>query len=184
MLFPHRQTLTGPILRFPEKLPTAKYTAGERWTANVPLEGFTPERDVYLSCSVNEETGGGGAEKIVDYLYNNGIRLAAVMDEGGAIVNGLLPGMKSWVAAAGVVEKGTCNIKFTAKGAGGHSSTPPADTPIARLSAFVCKVEKKNPFKKAFTKPVEEMFTTLAPHLTFPLRLLFGNIWLFKPLLL
>lgn len=161
-----------------------KCTVMSEWQAVEELleEGFTPERDVYLSCSVNEENSGGGAEKIVKYLKDNGIHLASVMDEGGAIVNGLLPGLDNWVAAAGVVEKGSCNIKFTAKGKGGHSSTPPKNTPIARLSRFVCDIEKKNPFKSGFTPPVTEMFTNLAPYLTFPLRLLLGNLWLFKPL--
>ncbi len=147
-------------------------------------EGFEPERDVYLACSVNEEISGGGAEKTIKYLKDNGIHLACVMDEGGAIVGGILPGMSSLCAAVGVVEKGSTNIKFKAHGKGGHSSTPPKKTPIARLSAFVSKVEKKNPFDLKFTPVVEEMFRYVAPYLTFPLRLVLGNVWLFKPLIL
>lgn len=146
-------------------------------------EGFIPERDVYLSSSVNEEISGGGAEKLVKYLKDKNVHLAAAMDEGGAIVSGMLPGMEGWVCACGIVEKGTANIKFTAKSKGGHSSTPPKGTPIARLSAFVDYVEKHNPFDRSFTEPVEIMFKSLAPHLAFPFRLLFGNLWLFKPLL-
>ncbi len=147
-------------------------------------EGFIPERDVYLACSVNEEISGGGAEKTIAYLKNKGVHLASVMDEGGAIVGGILPGMSALCAAVGVVEKGSTNIKFKARGNGGHSSTPPKHTPIARLSKFVCKVEKKNPFKAAFTPVVESMFKYVAPYLSFPLRLLLGNMWLFKPLIL
>lgn len=147
-------------------------------------EGFVPERDVYLACSVNEEISGGGAEKTIKYLKDNGIHLACVMDEGGAIVGGILPGMSALCAAVGVVEKGSTNIKFKAKGKGGHSSTPPKKTPIARLSKFVCEIEKKNPFKIKMTPVVEEMFKHIAPYLSFPLRLLLGNLWLFKPLIL
>lgn len=146
-------------------------------------EGFVPERDVYLACSVNEEISGGGAEKTIKYLKDNGIHLASVMDEGGAIVGGILPGMSSLCAAVGVVEKGSTNIKFKAKGKGGHSSTPPKKTPIARLSKFVCEIEKKNPFDVKCTPVVEEMFKYVAPYLTFPLRLVLANIWLFKPLI-
>ncbi len=146
-------------------------------------EGFVPERDVYLAYACNEETSGGGAQKLVKYLQDKGIRLCVAMDEGGAIVDDAMPGMSSKCAAVGIVEKGTVNIKFTAKGKGGHSSTPPKNTPFARLSAFVCDVEKKNPFKTVITTPVKYMLSNIAPYLSFPMRLIFGNLWLFKPLL-
>lgn len=146
-------------------------------------EGFVPERDIYLSTSVNEEISGGGAQKAVDYLLANGVRLAAVMDEGGAIAEGMMPGMSTLCAAAGVVEKGFANIKFTAKSKGGHSSTPPKNNPFHRLAKFISRVEKKKPFIVSFTEPVEVMFSYVAPYLTFPLRLVMGNLWLFKPLL-
>lgn len=145
-------------------------------------EGFVPERDVYLASSTNEEIAGGGALKIVKYFEDRGIRLAAAMDEGGAIVDGILPGMSELTAAVGIGEKGTANIKFTAKSAGGHSSTPPKNNPIARLSEFVNDVEKHDPFKQKIIPPVEAMFSHIAPFLKFPLRLVLGNMWLFKPL--
>lgn len=145
-------------------------------------EGFEPERDIYLSCSVNEEISGSGAPTAVKYLKDRGVRLAVVMDEGGAIAEGVMPGMKAQCAAAGIVEKGFANIKFVAKSNGGHSSTPPKNNPFARLAKFICAVEKKNPFISSFTQPVEVMFGYVAPYLSFPLRLLLGNLWLFKPL--
>ncbi len=161
-----------------------KSTLCAEWQALEELlgEGFVPERDLYLACSVNEENSGDGATRTAEWLKENGIRLAFVMDEGGAVVNGFMPGMSTWVAAAGVVEKGTAHIKFTAKGKGGHSSTPVKGTPIARLSAFVSEIEKKNPFRKEFIPIVTLMFSRLAPYLSFPFRLLLGNLWLFKPL--
>lgn len=145
-------------------------------------EGFIPERDIYLSCSVNEEISGTGAPMAVDYLKQKGVRLAVVMDEGGAIAEGVMPGMSALCAAAGIVEKGFANIKFIAKSMGGHSSTPPRNNPFARLSAFICDVEGKNPFDVSFTEPVEVMFRYVAPYLSFPFRFLLGNLWLFKPL--
>lgn len=145
-------------------------------------EGFVPERDIYLSCSVNEEISGSGAPTAVNYLLEHGVHLAVVMDEGGAIAEGVMPGMKAMCAAAGIVEKGFANIKFTARSKGGHSSTPPKNNPYARLAKFICDVEKKNPFAVSFTEPVEVMFRYVAPYLSFPLRLLLGNLWLFRPL--
>ncbi len=146
-------------------------------------EGFVPECDVYLACSINEEISGDGAPKTVEYLKNNNIRLAAVCDEGGAIMSGLVPGLSSPTAAIGIVEKGFVNVKITAKGAGGHSSTPPRHSQIAKLAEFINYFEHKRPFKTKMTMPLIKMLSGVAPYLSFPLRLVLGNIWLFKPLL-
>ena len=146
-------------------------------------EGFVPERDVYLAYACNEETSGGGALILVNYLKDKGVHLCAAMDEGGAIVSDILPGMTTLCAGVGVIEKGTSHIKFTAKSNGGHSSTPPKDNPFARLSAFVCEMEKKNHFKTKMPPVVEKTLTCIAPYLKFPMRFIFGNMWLFKPLL-
>ena len=147
-------------------------------------EGFEPPCDVYLSSSVNEEISGGGAEMAVEHLKSKGVRLDAVMDEGGALMNGALPGMTCWCAAIGVLEKGYVDVKIKAKGNGGHASTPPKNTPLARLAAFVTEMEKDHPFKCEMTPLVKRMLNDAAPILTFPIRLLFGNLWLFKPLLM
>lgn len=146
-------------------------------------EGFTPERDIYLASSVNEEISGGGAKLTVAYLKEKGVRLDAVMDEGGAITTGLLPGLKDWVAAVGVIEKGYVDVKIKAKGAGGHSSTPPRNTPIARLSAFVAEMEKKHPFKCELSPSARAMFEGINPVLSFGFRFILSNLWLFKGLL-
>lgn len=147
-------------------------------------EGFEPERDIYLASSVNEEISGGGAIKTVEYLKSQGKRMVAVMDEGGAVLADAFPGLKGYISAIGIVEKGYADIKITAKGNGGHSSTPPKNTPVARLAAFVNEMETKRPFDKKLGGPVKAMFTTIAPHLTFPLRLVLGNLWLFKPVVI
>ena len=146
-------------------------------------EGYEPPCDVYLSTSVNEEISGGGVQKAVAYFKEKGLRLDLCMDEGGAIMHGMLPGMPVWAAAVGVLEKGYIDVKIKARGSGGHSSTPPKNTPIARLSAFVTEMEKKHPFKVAISPTVKAMFEGAAAYMTFPMRMLLGNIWLFGPLL-
>ncbi|MFV0411776.1 MAG: M20/M25/M40 family metallo-hydrolase [Oscillospiraceae bacterium] len=146
-------------------------------------EGFVPPCDIYLSSSNNEETMGDGAPKIVEYLKSQQVKLALAIDEGGAVVEAPLPGLKGLYAMVGIVEKGYANVKFTAKSTGGHASTPPANTPLARLAAFVTEVEKHPPFARKFSPPVRQMFEALAPSMNFPLRLVCGNLWLFEPLL-
>lgn len=146
-------------------------------------EGFEPNCDVYLSTAVNEEISGDGAPKLVKYLKDNGVHLRAAMDEGGAIMGGLVPGLSALTAAIGIVEKGYADIKVIAKGAGGHSSTPPKHSQLARIGAFINFMEHKRPYKSKMTAPLIAMLSGVAPYLSFPLRLVLCNVWLFKPLL-
>ena len=146
-------------------------------------EGFVPPCDVYLSYSINEETGGDGAAAVVRHLKAKGLTFAIVLDEGGAIIDQPVVGMDRPFAVLGITEKGYMDVKITARGKGGHSSTPPRNTPAARLFAFANEIEKKRPFDKKLLPEVEEMFASMAASFAFPLRLVLGNIWLFKPLL-
>lgn len=146
-------------------------------------ENFVPESDIYLASSMNEETMGNGAKNIADYFVENNIGLDLVLDEGGAIIEKPLPGLEGKYAMIGILEKGYGDIKFTAKSKGGHSSTPPKNTPIARIAKFINEMENKSPFSRKLTKPVREMFENLGPYMNFPMRLVFVNLWLFGPLL-
>ncbi|MBE6926155.1 MAG: M20/M25/M40 family metallo-hydrolase [Ruminococcaceae bacterium] len=147
-------------------------------------EGFVPPCDVYLEYSINEETGGDGAAAAMRYLRDKGIRFAFVLDEGGAVIDEAVPGMDKPYAVVGVTEKGYMDVKITARGKGGHSSTPPRNTPAARLYAFANEIERKRPFKKKMIPEVREMFRQMAPAFSFPLRFLLGNLWLTKPVVM
>ncbi len=147
-------------------------------------EGFEPPCDIYLEYSINEETGGNGAASAVRYLKEKGVELAIVIDEGGAVIDRPIGGMDRQYAVIGVTEKGYMDLKISAKGKGGHSSTPPRNTPTARLFAFANEIEKKRPFKKQLIPEVYEMFDSMAPSFGFGMRMILGNIWLFKPLLI
>ena len=146
-------------------------------------EGFVPDNDVYLSSSCTEEFGGDGCPKLVAEMKRRGVKPYLVCDEGGAIVQEPIGGVKGHFAMIGVLEKGQGNLVVSARSGGGHSSYPPKNSPIARLAAFVNHMEKHSPMKAAFEPEVEAMFRTLAPYGPFAYRLLFGNLWLFRPLL-
>ncbi len=152
-------------------------------TERLLKEGFIPPQDVYLASSCTEEWAGDGAPKIVKELQRRGVELYLLCDEGGAIIEEPIGGIHGNFAMIGIFEKGKADIEFTAESLGGHASAPPKNTPIARLSAFVTKTEKHSPFKKKIPKEVEAMFKTLAPFAPFGMKMLFGNIWLFKPIL-
>lgn len=145
--------------------------------------GFVPNNDVYLASSSDEEISGTGAMKTVEWLQERELRPALVLDEGGAIVTGALPTAKQAVALVGILEKGYVNFQFTAKSEGGHASTPPRHSPVARLAAFVHRVETHFPLKAKMIPEVADLFKTVAPSMAFPYRLLFGNLWLFKGLI-
>jgi carboxypeptidase PM20D1 len=146
--------------------------------------GYTPACDVYLISSCTEEIMGDGGPKLAGYMKDHGIHLYLLNDEGGSLVMEPMSGIPGYFAAIGIFEKGYGDVKFTAKGHGGHSSYPGKNTPIPMLSKFVCQVEKKSPFRSAMSPAVVGMLENLAPYSTsFLLRLLFSNLWLFKPLL-
>ena len=146
-------------------------------------EGFTPQQDVYLASSCTEEWGGDGAPRLVEELQRRGVELYLLCDEGGAIIREPIAGIPGNFAMVGVFEKGKADVRFTARSAGGHASAPGKNTPIARLSAFVQEMETHSPFRKKLMPEVAAMFGRLAPYGSFGLRFLFGNLWLFRPLL-
>ena len=147
-------------------------------------EGYVPECDIYLGSSCTEEIGGDGAPKIVRWFDEHKIRPFMVCDEGGTITQDPISGVKGNFAVVGIFEKGYGDIRIIAKGNGGHSSSPGKNTPIARLAAFENEIEKHSPFKVEFTPAVEGMLEELAPYCdNFGLKMVFRNLWLFKPLL-
>lgn len=141
-------------------------------------EGFVPENDIYFAFSGGEEVNGKAAVNIVDYFENNGIEPVLVVDEGGAVVENVFPGVKSACGLIGIAEKGMMNVEYSCKSAGGHASAPKPHTPLVELSKACVKLES-NPFKSHLTKPVAEMFDTLGRHSSFLYRMIFANLWAF-----
>ena len=145
-------------------------------------EGFTPENDIYFAFSGGEEVNGMGAVRIVDWFEEKGIEPAFVIDEGGAVVENVFPGVKAPCGLIGIAEKGMMDVKYTVKSQGGHASAPKPGAPIDRL-ASACRRMLDNPFKLKLTAPAAEMFDTLGRYSSFVYRIIFSNIKLFLPVL-
>lgn len=145
-------------------------------------KGFIPENDVYLAFSGGEEVNGVGASKIRDYFEQNNIEPGFVLDEGGAVVNNVFPGVHKPCALVGIAEKGLVNLQYTVKSNGGHASAPKPNSPLVHLSKAAIKLDK-NPFKVRITEPVKQMFDILGRQSTFVYRMIFANLWLFKGVL-
>lgn len=145
--------------------------------------GYEPDVDVYIASSCTEEWSGTGAPQTVAYLKEKGIHFAYLMDEGGMILEEPVGGVRGTYGMVGVLEKGYGDLKFIAKGKGGHASAPKKNTPLVRLGKFMAAVEKKSPFKNQFNSTVKEMFRRMAPNMNFGMKLIFANMWLFEGLL-
>ena len=145
-------------------------------------EGFTPEHDIYFAFSGGEEVNGRGASNIVDYFEENKIAVSLVVDEGGAVVENVFPGVKAPCGLIGIAEKGMMDVKYTVKSGGGHASAPKPNTPIDRLSRAAVKIVE-HPFKVHLTAPAAEMFDTLGRYSSFLYKVIFANIKLFLPVL-
>ena len=145
-------------------------------------EGFTPENDIYFAFSGGEEVNGEGAIRIVDYFEEHNITPALVVDEGGAVVENVFPGVTQPCGLIGIAEKGMMDVQYTVKSGGGHASAPKPNAPIDTLSASCIKM-LKNPFPSHLTPPVEQMFDTLGRYSSPVYKVIFSNIRIFLPVL-
>lgn len=145
-------------------------------------EGFTPEHDVYLSFGHDEETVGSGARAIVAALRERGVRPALVVDEGGAVVEGIFPGVAKPIAVVGVSEKGITSIRMSVEQNGGHASTPPKLTATVRLARAITRLNAR-PFPARLSETNLQMVETLGAHATGPLRAVFTRARRLKPAL-
>ena len=141
--------------------------------------------NLYIGSSNNEEIGGDGMVLATKYFREKGIRFDVVLDEGGAITTGMIPGIKHKSAVVAVHEKSRhlykCTTKQVTKGHGGLN--PTTDNALVRMSRFISEVSSKKIYKGRFYPEVKATFTRHAPYMAFPMNVLFGNFTLFGPLI-
>lgn len=143
--------------------------------------------NLYVGSSNNEEVCGDGMVLATQYFLEQGIRFDTVLDEGGAITEGQIPGVKCKSAVVAVHEKSRhmyrCTAKIDTRGHGGFGGSK--DSAVERLCNFVAEVTKQrgNIYKGKFYPEVRATFERHVPYMAFPMNLLFGNIGLFAPLI-
>ncbi|XP_067863694.1 N-fatty-acyl-amino acid synthase/hydrolase PM20D1-like [Heptranchias perlo] len=144
---------------------------------------YKPCRSFYIGIGHDEEVGGNsGARNIARVLQSRGVKLSFLLDEGSAILDGIIPGLEKHAAVIATSEKGYATISLSVTTATGHSSMPPKESSIGILAAAVSKLEN-NPMPRMFGQgPERGLFEHLSSQLNFPLNVVMANLWLFAPL--
>ena len=142
-------------------------------------QGFQPKNDIWFAFSGGEEVNGPGADNIVDYFIQHSIRPALVVDEGGAVVENMFPGVRKPCGLIGIAEKGMMNAQYLVRSSGGHASAPKPGGPVSALAKACVELEKK-PFKMRLSPPARMMFETLGRHSSFGYKIIFANLWCFR----
>lgn len=146
--------------------------------------GYRPRRTLYLALGHDEETLGlRGAAEVAALLARHGLRFELVLDEGGVVSRGFVPGVDRPLALIGTTEKGYVNLELIAGATGGHASTPPVHTAAGVLSQAIVQLEAR-PLPATMHGPMERQHAALGPDMPLALRLILTNQWLFRPLIL
>lgn len=144
-------------------------------------KGFHPKRTIYLAFGQDEEIGGlEGASKIAQLLKSRGVQLEFVLDEGGFISTGMVPGVSAPVAMIGTSEKGYLSLQLIVEGPGGHSSVPPPESNIGVLAAAIREIER-HPMPAHIDGLMGEFLEYAGGSAALPMRAVFKNMWLFSP---
>jgi len=142
----------------------------------------TPAQDVWLLFGAREEVSGPDAPLAVDLLRDHGVAPWLVIDEGGAIAHDAFPGVVVPLGVIGVTEKGTTTVELVAEGRGGHSSTPAAGGPTARIARAVARLESRQ-LSPRLPEPTIRMFERLAPYAPAGQSALFRHARRLRPVL-
>jgi carboxypeptidase PM20D1 len=146
-------------------------------------QGHHPRRTVYLAFGDDEEVEGHGAAAIVALLKSRGVHPLVAIDEGSAIVRGVIPGISRPVALIGIAEKGHTSVRLTVESAGGHSSMPPPRTAVGVLARAIDRLET-HPLPGRLDGAVAGMLEELGREMPLSSRIAMANLWLTRPLVI
>lgn len=100
--------------------------------------GSQCSRDILLLAVADEEVDGESGARFMIRTQPEAIRAAAVWNEGGASVEGVLP--NTLVNSIGVTEKNALWLTLRTEGPGGHGSAPTPDGAVEILTAALARV--------------------------------------------
>jgi carboxypeptidase PM20D1 len=146
--------------------------------------GFRPQRSLIFAFGHDEEImGTRGGENIAAWMAENNIKAEFILDEGPAVIPGLIPGLEKPVAFVGVAARGNVYFNISHKGTGGHASFPPADSSIEIISAAISRANQHQ-FEQKITQALDWSLTYLAPHMPGLIEYVYRHNGLFSPIVL
>lgn len=142
--------------------------------------GFKPSRTIYISFAHDKgnerQNGAIGASQL---LQDRGLKkLEFILDQGCTVA-----GEVSGIALIGVTENSTLDLTLTVRGLGGHSALRLGPTPFGVLAKAVSKIENHKHPSMLGQGPEKEMLEKMAPVMNIWFKILWSNIWLFKPII-
>ena len=149
-------------------------------------EDFMPKCNVWIASSHNEEIAGDGIPLAAAYFRDQGITFDFVLDEGGAVIDPPISGMNcAKCAMVAIHEKGRHKLVLTAEAGSAHAGLTSGmkATPTERMAEFIAAFRRENIFIRKMSPELERMLRAMAPYMNFSMKLVFANLWLFKPLL-
>ncbi len=147
-------------------------------------QNYTPNRTIYLCFGHDEEISGKrGAKVISNWLKEQNIKPALVLDEGGQIDTKHFKQLNRPFAVIGTSEKGYANFDLSVEIPGGHSSMPAAETAIDVLNKAILNI-RAHSMEPAITPTMQELLDRTKAAESFGKRLVLSNLWLFKGLMI
>ena len=152
---------------------------------SLAFQKFQPAHNLYFCFGQDEEIGGkAGAALVAEHYRADGLLFEAILDEGGIISTGSIPGLKETpVALIGTAEKGYLSVEVSFNVAGGHSSMPNSQTAISQAAGFIQALQE-GLYAPEFSEPLNGFIDHLAPEMPWSLKTVFANRFLTEPLLL
>ncbi|MEO6443824.1 MAG: M20/M25/M40 family metallo-hydrolase [Gemmatimonadaceae bacterium] len=147
-------------------------------------QNLVPRRTVVLAFGHDEEVGGAaGAGEIAKLLQSRYGKVAFLVDEGGFVTRGIVPGVRRPVALIGVAEKSSLTVELTVTGTGGHSSMPPDHSALGVLARALVRLED-NQMPARFTPATRAFLTNMAAEGSFTMKFAFANLDVLEPVVL
>ncbi|KAM9830932.1 N-fatty-acyl-amino acid synthase/hydrolase PM20D1.2-like isoform 2-T12 [Syngnathus typhle] len=117
------------------------------------MKGYAPRRGFYIGLGHDEEVGGQqGAQTMARLLKRRNVRLSFVLDEGLAVLDGVIGGLRGPAALIGVSEKGLASVRLSVSTLPGHASMPSRQSSIGILAAAVQRFLEQKPDSNAFVR--------------------------------
>ena len=146
-------------------------------------EGFQPRRTLHFAFGHDEELGGSqGAARIAALIAGRTPSVELIVDEGSVIAEGLIDGVDRPIALVGIAEKSSLSVELSVESEGGHSSMPPPHSAVGTLARAVRRLEDRQ-MPARLGAVAHRTFDRIAPEMSFGRRVVFANVWLFRPLI-